>query len=262
MLLRKPHDKDQSKKILSINVSSFKCPVTHDIINATATTVNFKINKRRTLTMLQRTASPHDEKQNHSYRNIISSGDESQPQPNEEILSTSKYRKVSIILNNSKFTGNGENTNKNITNTTESFRNQSSALKRKSISDAELGSEEGVLSTPLHKRVYVIMGSIDSSDNDVNEFNGTSTNSFDNKMKIAMMRKQISTSISTPDGWKSLYSLVEELRQDKAAPVDATVACVDELAERHRGDEVYRYVNIFDYFNRNIDSDYSTLKCK
>ena len=157
MLPRKPHDKDQSKKTLSINVSSFKCPVTHDIINATATTVNFKINKRRTLTMLQRIASPHDEKQNHSYRNIISSGGESQPQPNEEILSTSKYRKVSIILNNSKFTGNGENTNKNITNTTESFHNQSVALKRKSISDADLGSEEGALSASMHEKFVLLL---------------------------------------------------------------------------------------------------------
>ena len=76
------------------------------------------------------------------------------------------------------------------------------------------------------------MISINNIDSNANQFNGTSTSSFYNKLEITMMRKQASTVTSTPDGWKFLYSLVEELWQDNDALVGATAAYIDYLAER------------------------------
>lgn len=42
-----------------------------------------------------------------------------------------------------------------------------------------------------------------------------------------------------PKGWESIYTLVEELRQDRTAPVDDNGS--EALPERHRGDKIYRF---------------------
>lgn len=42
-----------------------------------------------------------------------------------------------------------------------------------------------------------------------------------------------------PKGWREIYTLVEELRQDRSAPVDGNGS--EALPERHRGDKVFRF---------------------
>ena len=46
-------------------------------------------------------------------------------------------------------------------------------------------------------------------------------------------------SVKPPNGWEDIYSLVEELRQDKSAPVDADGG--ESLPQRDLGDKVYRF---------------------
>jgi hypothetical protein len=46
-------------------------------------------------------------------------------------------------------------------------------------------------------------------------------------------------SLDPPPNWESIYTLVEELRADRTAPMDADGG--QALPERHRGDKVYRY---------------------
>ena len=99
--------------------------------------------------MLQRIVSPDDAEQNQIKRKIYGSDEESQPR--EEILSTLKHRKVSIILNKRRFITKDIGKSTDIINTPHKL-NPLSLLKNKPISDAELESEEGTLSTPLCKR--------------------------------------------------------------------------------------------------------------
>jgi endonuclease III len=46
-------------------------------------------------------------------------------------------------------------------------------------------------------------------------------------------------SIDPPEHWEAIYTLVEELRADRTAPMDYDGG--QALPERHRGDKVYRY---------------------
>jgi endonuclease III len=46
-------------------------------------------------------------------------------------------------------------------------------------------------------------------------------------------------SVKPPQGWEDIYSLVEELRQDKSAPVDSDGG--EALPQRHLGDKAYRF---------------------
>lgn len=47
------------------------------------------------------------------------------------------------------------------------------------------------------------------------------------------------TKTAPPKDWESTYALVEELRQDRTAPVDGNGS--EALPERHRGDKVFRF---------------------
>ena len=52
-------------------------------------------------------------------------------------------------------------------------------------------------------------------------------------------QKIVPGSLTPPKDWESIWSLVEELRADKAAPVDSDGG--QELPETHLGEKVYRY---------------------
>ena len=62
------------------------------------------------------------------------------------------------------------------------------------------------------------------------------------KAKLSSPRKRIKIepgSLTPPENWERIYSLVEELRSDRSAPVDTEGG--HELPEKHLGEVVYRF---------------------
>merc|ERR1712003_83526 len=58
-------------------------------------------------------------------------------------------------------------------------------------------------------------------------------------LKGIMKSRSIATCINAPTNWQITYSIVEELRKDKTAPIDYSGA--DILPQRCRGDVIFRY---------------------
>ena len=140
-------------------------------------------------------------------RNIIST----YPQQQEELiesdddsLSTSKYKKVSISINN-----------KNVGKNNDIMSNLNSIPYNETITSAAItittNNTNAKVKTEKKKKVQRKLQLPSSSDN----------------------------IILPPDNWEYTYSLVEELRKDKTAPVDNVGAEV--LPERHRGDVIFRF---------------------
>lgn len=151
-----------SKQKKSLSKSTFKCYVRPECPKATAIAKHFKMNKRRNFKMLQRILTPNNERQkvdfpkDHNQRKIRSVNKDEEQHSETECLSTSKYRKVTIILNNKKFSR--ANVKNIATHTTAKLESESIKVNK---SYEIIESQEKLLSTSMYKRVHVKINGID-----------------------------------------------------------------------------------------------------